>query len=150
MLYGLYEDHPDTASDHQAGKLINLWSDTWSNLVFLQSIPLNPSLTNGMSGIIKLDDKMQRHLNAGWATGLHPSGILYWMLLGLLSHPFLHYASSKTTVWSAASMRTLFSHLLLFSKPHYCQEQSMYFINYLLVLKTKMLNLKRSRDWSLL
>lgn len=47
MLYGLYEDHPDTASDHQ-------------------SIPLNPSLTNGMSGIIKLDDKMQQHLNAGF------------------------------------------------------------------------------------
>lgn len=46
MLYGLYEDHPDASTD--------------------QSIPLNPSLTNGMSGIIKLDDKMQQHLKTGF------------------------------------------------------------------------------------
>ena len=34
-------------------------------LFFLQSVPLNPSLTNGMSGIIKLDDKMQQHVKSG-------------------------------------------------------------------------------------
>ena len=60
MLYGLYEDHPDASSDQASQSIVLAWL-----MIFLQSVPINPSLTDGMSGIIKSDDKMQQHLKSG-------------------------------------------------------------------------------------
>lgn len=90
MLYGLYEDFPDASSD-QASKLINQSPDIiiFKCYCFLQSVPLNPSLTNGMSGIIKLDDKMQQHLNSGWVFCFHLYGFPMLDGVRFIEPPFL-------------------------------------------------------------